>query len=328
MTRASIPIAPSFPKASLIVGLALALGSRDRLRRSLPARLSRPAHQDAGRGRRPPRPAGAGGRAAGRRARPGAPAQNADAQALARHDPNATGLLPPPLQPPLMRYATEEPSSLFADCSRHPPGDPARAADQARANRARDVGDRQRGQDHRSRSTWRCRSQRSASAPCWSTATCAIRKQHARCAPRARSGLLQVALGEEPIERAILVDRGSGLSVLPAPVNAYSHATSELMFSERIGIVFEPSAPALRADRSRLPAAASAGRWPRACRARRPDPAGARMGQDPARRRAGCGRAACAGSRPDPRHGAHARRHASAASLRLLQQLGLHQTLR
>jgi polysaccharide biosynthesis transport protein len=35
------------------------------------------------------------------------------------------------------------------------------------------------------------------------------------------------------------VDRSSGLSVLPAPVNAYSHATSELMFSDRIGAVFD-----------------------------------------------------------------------------------------
>ena len=29
------------------------------------------------------------------------------------------------------------------------------------------------------------------------------------------------------------------MSVLPAPVNAYSHATSELMFSDRIGSVFD-----------------------------------------------------------------------------------------
>ena len=57
--------------------------------------------------------------------------------------------------------------------------------------------------------------------------------------PRARAGLLQVAQGQEPIERAVLVDRGSGLSVLPAPLNSYSHATSELMFSEGVGAAFD-----------------------------------------------------------------------------------------
>ena len=90
------------------------------------------------------------------------------------------------------------------------------------------------------RSTSRFRSQHSASAPCWSIATCAIRRRPIAARRALAVGLLQVALGKEPIERAITVNRGSGLSVLPAPVNAYSYATSELMFSERIDAVFGP----------------------------------------------------------------------------------------
>ena len=73
VTRASIPIGPSFPKIDADRRLGAGARSRDRLRRGLSRRLSRPAHQDAGRGRAAPGTAGARRRAAGRCARPGAP---------------------------------------------------------------------------------------------------------------------------------------------------------------------------------------------------------------------------------------------------------------
>jgi capsular exopolysaccharide synthesis family protein len=53
--------------------------------------------------------------------------------------------------------------------------------------------------------------------------------------PHADAGLLQVANGELPPERAILVDRSSGLSILPSPAIVKDVDTiTELMFSERI----------------------------------------------------------------------------------------------
>src|SRR5262249_15310208 len=36
-------------------------------------------------------------------------------KALKNYDPKATGILPPAVQPPLMRYVLEEPTSLFAE---------------------------------------------------------------------------------------------------------------------------------------------------------------------------------------------------------------------
>ena len=238
VTRASIPIAPSFPKSTLIIGFALVLGLgigcaaaflADFLDRrvktldeaeellGLPALAAVPLVDVRDLARRAKR-----GRAA-----------------LDRHDPNATGLLPPALQPPLMRYATEEPSSLFAESVR---------AIRLSIQRALRIKPAQiilvtSAIDNEGKTTLAVNVALSLAALGYRTllVDCDMRNPETTrsLAPRARSGLLQVALGKEPIERAILVDRGSGLSVLPAPLNAYSHATSELMFSERIDVVFE-----------------------------------------------------------------------------------------
>jgi exopolysaccharide transport family protein len=238
VTRASIPISPSFPKTSLIIGLALALGLgigctaaflADYLDRrvktldeaedllGLPALAAVPLVDP---------------RDLARRAKRGR-------EALGRHDPNATGLLPPALQPPLMRYATEEPASFFAESIR------AIRLSIQRALRIKPV------QiilvtsaiDNEGKTTLAVNLALSLAALGIRTLLidCDMRNPETTrsLCPRARSGLLQVALGNEPIERAILIDRSTGLSVLPAPVNGYNPATAELMFSDRIGSVFE-----------------------------------------------------------------------------------------
>jgi succinoglycan biosynthesis transport protein ExoP len=238
VTRASIPISPSFPKTTLIVGLALALGLgigcsaaflTDYLDRriktldeveqlvGLPALAAVPL-VDA--------------RELARRAKRGR-------EALRRYDPNATGLLPPELQPPLMRYASEEPSSYFAEAIR---------AIRLTIQRAMRIKPVQiilvtSAIDNEGKTTVAVNLALSLAALGIRTllVDCDLRNPETTrsLCPRARTGLLHVALGNEPIERAILIDRSSGLSVLPAPVNAFNHATSELMFSDKIGAVFD-----------------------------------------------------------------------------------------
>ena len=210
VTRASIPISPSFPKTTLIVGLALALGLgigcsaaflTDYLDRriktldeveqlvGLPALAAVPL-VDA--------------RELARRAKRGR-------EALGRHDPNATGLLPPELQPPLMRYASEEPSSYFAEAIR------AIRLSIQRALRIKPV------QiilvtsaiDNEGKTTVAVNLALSLAALGIRTllVDCDLRNPETTrsLCPRARTGLLHVALGNEPIERAILIDRSSGL---------------------------------------------------------------------------------------------------------------------
>lgn len=238
VTRASIPLAPSFPKSTLIIGLALALGvgigcaaaflvdyldrrvktldqAEDLL--GLPALAAVPL-VDA--------------RDLARLAKRGR-------DSLQRHDPNATGLLPPPLQPPLMRYATEAPSSFFAESVR---------AIRLSIQRALRIKPAQiilvtSAIDNEGKTTV-------AVNLALSLASLGIRTLLVDCdlrnpettrslSPRASSGLLQVALGREPLERAILIDRSTGLSILPAPPGEYSHLTTEFMFSDKIGHVFQ-----------------------------------------------------------------------------------------
>src|SRR4029453_6162222 len=111
VTKASIPIRPSSPKTMLILGLAMMLGLGAGsvlafLADYLDGRIKTLEQAEGIAGvpalaagpligvREPPRPA--------RRGRP----------QLGRYDPKATGLLPAALQPPLTRYAIDEPGTF------------------------------------------------------------------------------------------------------------------------------------------------------------------------------------------------------------------------
>jgi polysaccharide biosynthesis transport protein len=237
VTRASIPISPSFPKTTLMIGLALVLGVgvgsvgaflADYLDRrvktleqaenllgfpalaAVPLVDSRDLAHRAKRGR----------------------------DALQRYDPTATGLLPPALQPPLMRYAIENPASFFAEAVR---------AVRLSIQRALRFKPAQiilvtSAVDNEGKTTV-------AVNLALSLATLGVRTLLVDCdlrnpettrslCPRASKGLLEVALLDEPIERVILVEQSTGLAVLPAPTTGSNSATTELMFSERIGNIF------------------------------------------------------------------------------------------
>jgi exopolysaccharide transport family protein len=234
VTKASVPIAPSWPKSLLILGLAMTLGLgagcvlaflADYLDQRV--KTLEQAEQIAG------VPALAaipliGARELAGRAKRGR-------NELSHYDPRTTKLLPPALQPPLMRYASDAPGTFFAEAIRA-----IRLAIQ-RTLRVQPikvilVTSALEGEGKTTL----------AANLALSLATLGIKTllvdgdlrnpglTRALC-PHADAGLLQVANGELPPERAILVDRSSGLSILPSPAIVKDVDTiTELMFSERI----------------------------------------------------------------------------------------------
>lgn len=233
VTKASIPLGPSSPKTTMIMGLALLLGLgvgciaafvADYLDASImtleqaeevsgvPALAALPligARELAARAKR------------GRRE-------------LGNYNPKTTKLLPPVLQSPLARYAIEQPGTFFAEAVRA-----IRLAIQ-RTLRVQPIKIVlvTSSLDSEGKTTL-------ASNLALSFATLGIRTllidgdlrnpglTRAMC-PHADAGLLQVATGEVTLDQAILLDRSTGLSILPSPAIKDVDSITELMFSERI----------------------------------------------------------------------------------------------
>jgi capsular exopolysaccharide synthesis family protein len=233
VTKASIPIRPSSPKSMLILGLAMMLGLGAGsvlafLADYLDGRVKTLEQAEAIAGV----PALAavpliGARELARLARRGR-------RELGRYDPKAKGLLPPALQPPLTRYAIDEPGTFFAEAIRA-----VRLALQ-RTMRSQPVKVIQltSALDSEGKTTL-------AINLAQSLAMLGIRTllidgdlrnpqvTRALC-PRAGAGLLEVAIGQTAPEHAVLVDPSTGLSILPStPIKEVEYIT-ELMFSDRI----------------------------------------------------------------------------------------------
>lgn len=233
VTRASIPIRPSSPKTMLILGLALMLGLgggcvfaflTDYLDRRI--KTLEQAESISG------VPALAaipliGTRELAARAKRGR-------DELSRYDPRTVRLLPPPLQPPLMRYAIDEPGTFFAEAIRA-----VRLALQ-RTMRIHPIKVVlvTSALDNEGKTTL-------AANLALSLASLGIKTllidgdlrnpqlTRALC-PHADAGLMDVATGQTPLEHAILLDRSSGLSILPSTTVKNVDVITELMFSEQI----------------------------------------------------------------------------------------------
>jgi len=233
VTKASIPIGPSWPKTWFVLGLALTLGLgvgcvvaflADYLDQRVKT-LER-AEQISGVPTLAAVPLISAGELAGRAKR--------GRNELGRYDPKTTKLLPPPLQPPLMRYAIDAPGTFFAEAIRA-----IRLALQ-RTMRTQPVKVVlvTSALDSEGKTTL-------AANLAQSIATLGIRTllidgdlrnpqlTRALC-PRADTGLLDVAIGRVAPEQAILVDRSTGLSILPSTAVKQADIITELMFSERI----------------------------------------------------------------------------------------------
>jgi capsular exopolysaccharide synthesis family protein len=153
---------------------------------------------------------------------------------IGRYDPKSVGVLPPSLQPPLLRYALDEPGTFFAEAIRA-----VRLAIQ-RTIRVQPVkiilvtsaldGD--------GKTTL-------AANLAFSMATLGIKtllidgdlrnpQMTRSLCPRAQAGLMEVAMGQVSLKQATLVDHETGLSILPSPSENDAGVITELMFSERI----------------------------------------------------------------------------------------------
>ncbi|MEH2505992.1 succinoglycan biosynthesis transport protein ExoP [Bradyrhizobium sp. AZCC 1578] len=233
VTKASIPIRPSSPKTMLILGLALMLGLGAGsvlafLTDYLDGRVKTLEQAESIAGV----PALAavpliGTRELARLARRGR-------SELDSYDPKTTKLLPPALQPPLTRYAIDEPGTFFAEAIR------AVRLSLQRTMRSQPVKVVQvtSALDSEGKTTL-------AINLAQSLATLGIRTllidgdlrnpqvTRSLC-PRAEAGLLEVAIGHVAPERAVLVDQSTGLSVLPSTRIKHVEFITELMFSDRI----------------------------------------------------------------------------------------------
>ena len=230
---ASIPLKPSAPKTALILGLAILLGLGGGavlafLTDYLDGRIKtlEQAEEISGVPALAALPSISSRELAGRAKR--------GRTELGNYDPRTMRLLPAALQPPLMRYAIEEPGTFFAEAIR---------AVRLAIQRARKIDTVKvvlvtSGLESEGKTTF-------AGNLALSFATLGIKTLlidgdlrnpglTRAVSPHADAGLLQVATGEVPLEHAILHDRSTGLSILPSPAIKDVDAITELMFSEQI----------------------------------------------------------------------------------------------
>ncbi|MBY0380664.1 MAG: polysaccharide biosynthesis tyrosine autokinase [Xanthobacteraceae bacterium] len=238
VTKASVPLRPSSPKSMLVLGLSIVLGSGLGVILALvldylDSRIKTLEQAEAIAGV----PALAalpriGVRELAGRAKRGRNELNG-------YDPRITRLLPAPLQPPLMRYAIEEPGTFFAEAIR------ATRLSIQRSLRTQSVKVIlvTSPLDGEGKTTLACNL-------ALSFATLGVKTLlidgdlrnpglTRALSPNADAGLMQVATNQCSIERAILFDRSSGLSILPSPVVDNDDTITELMFSEEIVSVID-----------------------------------------------------------------------------------------
>jgi exopolysaccharide transport family protein len=236
VTQAIAPVTPSFPKVPLTLGLALVLGlgfgclsalavdyldrrvktqNQARAASGLPAIAVMPS---------------VGVRELAHLAKRGR-------AALKGYDPRTARLLPPALQPPLLRYAIEQPTSAFAESVRAVRFALQQTA-RARLTQVIMVTSAVAGEGKTTLSVNLALSMASIGIKT-ALVDGDLRNSaltRSMC-PRARMGLLDVALADTPLHQAMLIDPSSNLAILPSPAPADVSLLAEFVSSEGMNSV-------------------------------------------------------------------------------------------
>ncbi|MGE0522744.1 MAG: GumC family protein [Variibacter sp.] len=231
VTKAQVPLRPSFPKVLLTLGLAVVIGLglgcvlalvRDYLDRriksldeasavsGLPGLAAIPV---------------IGSRELARLAQRGR-------KELDHYDPATTRLLPPALQPPLMRYAVEQPTSAFAESVRA-----IRMAVQREARvRQTQVVMVTSAVGSEGKTTLAANLALSLAAIGLRTVLVEGDLRNPELTrslcPRAQFGLVEAATGEVPLHQAMVLEPSTRLAVLPAPRQADRAMLAEFVPSD------------------------------------------------------------------------------------------------
>jgi capsular exopolysaccharide synthesis family protein len=238
VSKADVPISPSFPKTTLLLALAfvggigfgcvlaLAVDHFDRRVKSL-----RHAEEITGVPTLAAIPV-IGPRELASRAIRGR-------RELKHYNPSTVRILPAAMQPPLMRYVLDEPTSLFAESVRS-----VRLAIQ-RASRTESTKTIMVSSsiDGEGKTTL-------AVNLAFSLAAVGMRtillegdlrnpEMSRSLCPRAEAGVVEVATGQARFDHALLVDRTTGLAVLPSPPRQKADRNCEFVFSEATSNILE-----------------------------------------------------------------------------------------
>jgi exopolysaccharide transport family protein len=236
VTKAIAPVSPSFPKVPLTLGLALILGlgfgclsalAVDYLdRRVKTQNQARAASGLPGIAAMP----SVGVRELAHLAKRGR-------VALESYDPRTARLLPPALQPPLLRYAIEQPTSAFAESVRSVRFALQQAA-RVKLTQVIMVTSAVGGEGKTTLSANLALSMASLGIKTALVDGDLRNPELTRSlCPRMRMGLLDVALADAPLHQAMLIEPSSNLAILPSPPPADVSLLAEFVSSEGMNSV-------------------------------------------------------------------------------------------
>jgi exopolysaccharide transport family protein len=160
-------------------------------------------------------------------------------QELDQYEPKVQRLLPSAMQPPLMRYALEEPMSLFAESVRA-----IRLAVQ-RASRSEPIKTVMVTSSVDGEGKTTLTVNLAASLAAIGLRTLLVEgdfrnpEMSRSLCPQASCGVIEVAGGEARFDQALFIDHSTGLAVLPSPPKQRGASINEFVFSEAMSNMLE-----------------------------------------------------------------------------------------